>query len=434
MLKEYLKKSKFILVTYKVTKKILLNLKIYLIIKNQKKNLNLINKRKFKKPIPVFFIITQAELWGYQSLYEEFDKDYYFEPYIVVMPDTSDEICDYKKSFEKNLKVFEGYKLSILKGYDQRFGIKKFRSIVFNSPSIIFFDQPNPKLPNDWSIYSVSKSSIIYYVPYGFKLGTNYIGNYNQLLTNSAHKLFCETSYHYSFYKKYGVRKAKNVVISGYPKFDELKKNITLDIDIKNKIKDKKFKKIIIWAPHWTINSTKHGYSTFDKYYDYFLKLKLKRKDFFWIFRPHQCLKQELVKKNFMTKNQVNYYYSQWNDSHNSIYYIKNDYFNVFKYSDALITDCGSFLAEYLAFEKPILHLDSQKSRGYNDIGLKILKTCYSSVSQGEIDFFINKVIDEDIDDLAESRKELKNNLLNIKDEKCASIIFRDIKKTVFKS
>ena len=120
--------------------------------------------------------------------------------------------------------------------------------------------------------------------------------------------------------------------------------------------------------------------------------------------------------------------------THNSIYYIKNDYFNVFKYSDALITDCGSFLAEYLAFEKPILHLDSQKSRGYNDIGLKILKTCYSSVSQGEIDFFINKVIDEDIDDLAESRKELKNNLLNIKDEKCASIIFRDIKKTVFKS
>jgi len=49
-----------------------------------------------------------------------------------------------------------------------------------------------------------------------------------------------------------------------------------------------------------------------------------------------------------MTLNEVESYYAEWHNLSNGFVYDEGDYFNIFKSSDALITDCGSFLAEYL--------------------------------------------------------------------------------------
>ena len=45
----------------------------------------------------------------------------------------------------------------------------------------------------------------------------------------------------------------------------------------------------------------------------------------------------------------------------NSEYYKDINYFKIFLSSDCMITDCGSFLFEYLFTEKPVLFLESKK-------------------------------------------------------------------------
>ena len=58
-----------------------------------------------------------------------------------------------------------------------------------------------------------------------------------------------------------------------------------------------------------------------------------------------------------------------------------------------MITDCGSFLAEYLPTKKPIMLLVNPKSSGYNEIGEKLVSSYYKAYKNNDIKDFIDNIV-----------------------------------------
>jgi hypothetical protein len=345
-----------------------------------------INNAKIK----VAFFITQKQLWSAQSVYNELKKNNIFEPIIIVFPDKENKIDSYANTCKSNYIYFESQNMNVIYGYD----IVKDEYLSYEniSADIVFFDQPYPRLPENLRWPKIYKSSLVCYIPYGYKIASFYESHFNIDLTNSCWAVFAESDWHKEQFCKYGELNGENIVTSGYPKLD-VYLNKTKDDSmwkLSAQANCSKIKKVI-WAPHWSIDDI--NYSTFHTNYNYFLDLAKNNKNISWIFKPHQRLKHYLIEKGFMSDKEVNDYYNEWDNLDNGYFYDESDYFELFKTSDALITDCGSFLAEYLPTHKPIIHLINKKSKGYNEIGNEITSTYYKAYNIEDLILFINNVI-----------------------------------------
>lgn len=374
-----------------------------------KANQNKILKNiKLKKKINVYFIVSEKEKWSYETLYNYLRKSNRFIPKIIIFPNNNKNLT-LNDSLKRNLNYFKNK--NIIKGIDNKNEIIQPNKIL-KDYSIIFYDQPVPQVGNQWLPKKIIKKNLLCYVPYGVKIA-NSLGEKSHFGLDLHHycwKIFCETSWHKKKFISFVKDKSK-VVNTGHPKLDNLriKKNLNYK---KNFLQ--KFNKKIIWAPHWTINHyLGSNYSTFDKNFDYFLDLKKRYKDTYWFFRPHQRLERQIIDTKFMSIDKQVKYFKEWSSS-NSEYYKDINYFKIFLSSDCMITDCGSFLFEYLFTEKPVLFLESKKSNGWNELGQKIYNVYYRATNNKQIDKFINDVIYKKKDYLYKKRKNLINQLLKL--------------------
>lgn len=353
--------------------------------------------------ITVAFYISQKQLWSSQSVYDELLVNSFFSPIIIAFPNQENKIKTKIETCKENYEFFKSKKMNVIYGYD----IKKDNFLAFEQikTDIVFFDQPYPRLPDELRWPKIYKESLVCYIPYGYKIAGFYEAHFNMDLQNSCWTVFAESEWHKEQFIKYGKHKGKNVIVSGYPKLDEYHNK-----EYKNcwKISPKATTEVkkIIWAPHWSIDQI--NFSTFHINYKFFLEYAKTNKNISWIFKPHQRLKHHLTEVGFMTEEEVSNYYNEWDRLDNCLFYDEADYFDIFKSSDVLITDCGSFLAEYLPTKKPIIHLINEKSSGYNEIGKMITESYYKAFTNDDIDFLINKVV------LQEDDFKKKERLTNI--------------------
>lgn len=372
--------------------------KIYLAQKQVEKIAELkIKKIKAGAKIRVAFFISQKQLWGSQTVYDNFLQDSMFEPIIVAFPNTVDKINNKNVTCNDNYDFFRRRNMKVVYGYDPEKNL--FITLDMIDADIIFYDQPYPGLPDNLSWNEAVKNALVCYIPYGYKIAKSYNDHFNSELTNNCWRVFAESEWHKSQFKKFGKDRGKNVVVSGYPK-----------LDVYNQISDtdekfKRTKSTIIWAPHWSLKGAALKHATFDKNYKFFLKYANENKDISWVFKPHQSLKHYLEEIGFMTKNEIDDYYKQWRILSGERFSDDNrDYFELFKNSDALITDCGSFLAEYLPTKKPILLLVNEDSMGYNEIGDKLVSSYYKALNENDIKYFIEDIVVKKNDFLKEKR------------------------------
>lgn len=360
------------------------------------------NKLLAKNKIRVAFFITQKQLWCHQTVYENFLLNKYFDPFVVVFPNKENKINNELSTMSDNITFFSKQKIKYILGY--RDDTEEYISLKKINADIIFYDQPFPGLPKSLLFKETSKNALICYVPYGYKIANFPQAHFNMDLQNFCWRVFAESDWHKNQFIKYSFIKGKNVVTSGYPKLDFFLNNDKIN----NPIKKNKLAKSIIWAPHWSINKgSEINFSTFDKNFIFFKELSKKYKNIYWIFKPHQRLRYQLEESGFMKKKDIDNYYNYWNNLENGEFYNESQYFEYFNYSDAIITDCGSFLAEYLLTKKPILHLINIKNQGYNYIGQKLVSNYYKGINNIDILNFIDDVIINNNDYLKEKR--LKN-------------------------
>ena len=216
-----------------------------------------------------------------------------------------------------------------------------------------------------------------------------------------------------------------NYSVTGVPFMDELMLPKSEWPDV---WPNKDNRKRIIYAPHHTIADIHMegiGYSTFLEYHEFMLKLRDKYKQqVYFVFKPHPRLFPNLL--GLWGKQKTEEYYRSWDLPGYSHVENNGDYLALFKYSDALIHDCGSFTIEYLFMDNPVMYLmrDDHHADNLNEVATKAFDLHYKGKSYSDIEKFVNSVI-EGKDPLEKERSSFKENYLTAPNGKtaCENII-----------
>ncbi len=389
------------------------NIEIQKIQKNYPKILKKIQlKVQQGKKINVGFFVIYDSVFPAEPLFKKMLEDDLFNPFIVVIPDTSrgEENMFYQMNKTYNT-LSKKYK-NIYKSYNEK--TKKF--VEFNMQfDIVNFANPYDHMTNKlYSIkYNVKQKILPIYINYG-TMPDYYARNHiiNLMALNICWKVYIDTKDNLEDVKQYTNFKGKNAVLSGYCKMDNL-----------NSIEKKQLlrKKIII-APHHTVNMINFPLSNFLTYCDLFLELPQKYPQIDFVFRPHPLLFVTLAKENLWGKEKVNEYINKITSFKNVEYQEGGDYFETFINSSAIIHDCSSFIMEYLYTGHPACYMlkDQNEIKDiFAPIGQKCLENYYKVFNEEEIYKFIDDVVLNGNDYMKEKRirfaqKEIMLNYPNV--------------------
>lgn len=414
---------------------LILNQNLLFINLNKLKELDLKQKIKDNKKVKVLFYINRSSQFGLDIVYELMDRSNFFDPYILVA-NSRDYLfnCDNRvwKEFIDDYNFFKNKGYKILSAYN--LNTKIFIPLEEFNPDIIFFH--DPWVTVEQTIFNNINMNIKYltcYVNYGFNIVENYNAHYNFNSINYSWKNYISTREDYVRFTENKKSYASNTVLTGRAKLDLYMKDINECI-IPKKIDNGK--KIVIIAPHWTLGiDNKSLKSTFDLYYKYFMNLLKTYKDINFVFKPHPNLLYRIKETNIIDYNEYLEYLEEWNNSENGICITSGEYIDLFMKSSCLITDSGSFIAEYLPSKKPCIYLINPTKpdmfdKSFTNFAKKILNTYYLSYSEEDISKYFNQIIFNNIDDKKDARlKVLNEEFVNL--GTASNAIFNDIKRSL---
>lgn len=369
-------------------------------------------KSKFgKKPLRVAFSCDDATKWKCQSLYDLFLESENFHPFIVAtvnnttfkeykIPGNTKKAYDF--FVQKGLETYLGCDLET----EEVYPIEKFK------PDIIFYQEP-------WSNKTIqgpvvaSKFALTCYVPYFVPNVATFI-EYGLRFHQYIHKHYVLNQIIHDFYAPKMENLGANLKIVGHTQLDYF--HLT-----NHKEKEKKY---IIYAPHWSIDDPRENYATFLWNGEHILDFAKKHPEIKWIFKPHPTLKLRLKVKKIMTDEEIERYWNEWDKI--ALRYESGDYLDLFAESYAMITDCGSFLTEFLMTEQPVIHLVSSTCAGYNPGTKKIVKSYYQAHNLEELDKYLEEIIIKKQDPKKQERINVIEEL-GLKNNYCAKNIIEDI-------
>lgn len=382
-------------------------------------------KSNFPKRI-VFFTINLG-MWKYDDLFEKLLKDDAFDPIIVSFLYPYDSV-EYRMSVQESMKsYFESKGFPFIECYN--FAEKKWFDVNSLNPDIIFYAQPYNTGFKHLRLEKFWNNVLFAYLPYAFNI-ENEKSFYNTLYLNICRNLYYPTSFHKKYEGKALYNKGKYGVVCGNPVIEKI---CFTNVDFRNvwKNTDSNLKRVI-WAPHHTINSSDIlQYSNFlDIADDMLLLAKKCQNQVQFAFKPHPRLKTKLYTCAGWGKEKTDLYYEEWASLPNTCF-IEGDYVDLFVSSDAMIHDCSSFAAEYIASGHPVMFVakvDVQEQ--LNELGLQCLDLHYRGKNICDIERFLNYVVINQIDEKKEARNRFVKEFILNRTGKCFSdIIVADLKK-----
>ncbi|MCC5968290.1 MAG: hypothetical protein JJU24_19440 [Natronohydrobacter sp.] len=131
-------------------------------------------------------------------------------------------------------------------------------------------------------------------------------------------------------------------------------------------------RKRIIYAPHHALGPNSLRLGTFAWSGPAMLALAERSPDVDFLLRPHPNLGHALARSGIMSAAQWQAYLEAWRSGGNTSLSLDEAYFDLFRSSDALITDSGSFLAEYLPTGQSLIRLTRPDSAPLNSFGMAL--------------------------------------------------------------
>ncbi len=312
------------------------------------------SKPKIEK-IKVLFLVGEPAKWKCQKLFEAMRASGVFDPVVglTAWNGQSEKFipCDEDlDAFHKNAERFfdalgdnhvRTYTLHPRRGLD----------LAAFSPDLVFYSEPWAPIPNQLP-QRVSAFALPFFVPY-------FIPNFGHIPQESQLRFYRFLYGYFVLNKQWAdlYRKASSFLTHG-------EKLLPLGhpaLDWYDGTDHASSGKHVIYAPHFSFPFTypKNRYirpfSTFDWNGLEILNYAKSHPDFNWVFKPHPLLRGYLVESGTWTKEQTDAYYKEWESLGTASY--DGDYQKFFIDSRVLITDSCSFLTEYAATGKPIIHL-----------------------------------------------------------------------------
>ncbi len=351
-------------------------------------------------------------------------NDDIFEPYIIVIPYIA-KGDDYM--FSQLTQTYELLKSkydNVFLSYSEE--NKKFIDFSDNIDIACFCNPYDVVTMEIYSMkYYAKKGKMPFYFTYGYSISKWSENMFNNLEYTLWWKYYVENQFTINTLKQSSYN-SNNFILSGYIKMDDFAE-IT--------IQKRKRKKIII-APHHTILNWENGVniSTFCDYADFYLTIFNNYPDIDFVFRPHPLLRSNLQKDNVWGKEKTDEYFNKLQNFSNVEYQKGGDYLESFVNSDALIHDCGSFMAEYLFTANPTCYLikDKQKTKeNFNTFGLQCLEQHYKAFSEEDIINFIENTVLKNNDPMKNERQKFAENVLKINYPNVTTFILNDLRKAI---
>jgi len=382
---------------------------LYLIKSAPKKHQKALQIIRKKEKVKVAFFLIHESVWKYDVLFDLMLKHPRFEPQIFVCPAVNFGMENMLFEMNKSFEAFKKKGFNPIKTYNEATGEYLDVKKTF-SPDIVFYTNPYEGL-QDYRYYITQFSdTLTCYVPYAIMM-VDFEFIYNLKFHNLVWRIFSETPIHKEIASQKQKTKSQNSVLTGYPGFDQLLINKKPN-DAVWKNKNPNLKKII-WAPHHSMDEL-NKVANFLEYYDFFFELADKYSDKIQIaFKPHHLLRIKL-EQEYWGKEKTDIYYNKWAKLANG-QCENGDYIDLFLTSDALIHDCGSFMAEYLITEKPSLFMVRNESvmEHWNTFGKKVIAAHYQSRNKEQLINFIENVVLNKNDWMKEERNNfVQTNLI----------------------
>lgn len=364
----------------------------------QKKHKELLVGIKGKKKIKVVFLAIHKSVWKVDPVFQKMLVDPYFDPLVLVCPYTAYGKDRMWEDMRECLAYFKEKGYPTYSSYNdvERHWIK----LDEIAPDVVFFTNPHNLTRKEY-YEEVYLNYLTCYVPYAYEV-SQYAGNqsqYNQSFHNAMWKIFTAHDCSKLIYETVSANRGKNVTVTGYPGVEEFSDCNNSTARIKWKAQSQR-KVRIIWAPHHTIDSPEIPYSNFLKYCEFFRQLATKYESATqWAFKPHPILKSKLYRHVEWGIEKTDKYFEFWANRGNTQLEL-GEYADLFLESDAMIHDSGSFLAEYLFVEKPVLYLVATASyqNYYNDFGKEALAACRLADDEESILRFVESLIADALD------------------------------------
>ena len=386
-----------------------------------------------KKSIEVVFFAINVAMWRYQGVYDLLAKDERFNCHIVLTsarqfsPEQRVSNLATMRNYFDSLGVsYIDYDEEQDKGFDVKGKI---------NPDILFYPQPYVDQYVDYHRYDKFYDKLLCYIPYSINVLKEDNWIYDLNFHNLVWKIYLPLIWEKRVAEKVARNHGRNALVSGYLNLDRY-----LDgSEMANvwKIKDKEHKRLI-WAPHFSVD-TEHallkGRANFLWMSQIMLDIAVEYKDRLQIaFKPHPWLKSKLYELPDWGKEKTDQYFEKWAMMENTQLETE-DFVDLFKSSDAMIHDSGSFTAEYLFVNKPVAFTtkDIQSLMDeHSTFGRECLKQHYVLGNEEEVRSFIDSVVLDGKDPKANQRKVFFDSVLrpNVKGT-TSDFIVADLKKSL---
>lgn len=345
------------------------------------------------------FLLQELTQWKSESLYKAMLAHPRFDPILCISPSLG------YLGAEKTLVEY-----CKMRGYDYHL-LDPERTIIEQiDVDIVVPQKPYQGEMHEKHQIDSNKSVPFVVIPYYLSTITeNWV--VNQRLNLLCWRQFVDNESCREDWAKVHLLKGATYSVTGLPVMDELlipKETLTDVWPLTNG------RKRIIYAPHHTISDLHWQgieYSTFLDYCETMLELRDKYQDrVYFVFKPHPSLRNKLLR--LWGDKKTDAYYRKWEKpgiSHVEL----GKYLSLFKYSDAMIHDCGSFTVEYMYMDNPVMYLVRNESHPSNMIpyARKAFDLHYKGKNVADIEKFIQDVIDGN-DPLKEKRSAFKQQYL----------------------
>lgn len=306
------------------------------------------------KKLRVAFVDTEVAKWKTQSLFDLMAADEHYEPFMLICRRDGDEIKrpeEMRPGVEAALAYFRKKGNRAIDAFDP--DDLDLKRICKYKPDLVFYQQT-------WyarNLRQVVGRALPCYVPY-------YVANYGSLVLDGTMDLHRYAAYFFlqseawvkalTGWAPWYFYSGKRVAV-GHP---------ALDSAFLNPPSPPKAP-CVIYAPHFSFiterTSNELGISTFLRNGKEILSYAKAHPEMNWVFKPHPRLKRELVNTGEMSRQEVEAYYAEWATLGTICQ--DCDYQELFNRATAMVTDCGSFLTEFGATGKPVIHLISSTAR-----------------------------------------------------------------------
>lgn len=229
------------------------------------------------------------------------------------------------------------------------------------------------------------------YIPYGLEVGGgehNYVYQYGQPVTAGASAVFVRSEGVREMFVRHCPNGARHVHVTGHPRMDGLVDLAHFPVDpaLREAIGGRR---AVLWNAHFSFDGDL--WSTFDRLAGDILDAFASRPDLALLFRPHPLLWKKLTNLNILDEAGIAALKDELRER-GVVVDERSDHRHAFAASEAMMSDVGSFLMEYLATGKPVLYLRNPDGLGLNEEGAAVVRHYQSASDAAGIGAFLDQL------------------------------------------